>query len=258
MVDLSRLYSPMVWVVFFWLLFLSDAILTPSKFAPVARSLRLDKTTGVELAVIVLLLPLSMAGYWLSYSESFWYALPGEMPLVLLETVFGVLPALLVLKLFHRPLSSVRLNANNWQFSLILGVLGALILWTPLSFYAPIFFLDLERMNSFVLLGTIYAALAEELFFRGLLQSRLERVVGNGWGILITALLFLFWHLPGQLLVLNLTFVGVLLWVIVTIPFALSLGFIAQRSNNLLGSTVLHVCFNLPIILVGTYGRYYS
>ncbi len=51
-----------------------------------------------------------------------------------------------------------------------------------------------------IALPLVSAAIPEEIFFRGLLQSRLERVAGRLVGVLGTALLFAAWHLPSRYL----------------------------------------------------------
>lgn len=47
-----------------------------------------------------------------------------------------------------------------------------------------------------LLLPLLVAGLPEELFFRGILQTRLERVLGRWPAIVATVLLFTAWHLP--------------------------------------------------------------
>ncbi len=56
----------------------------------------------------------------------------------------------------------------------------------------------LMRIGIGVLLPLFIAALPEEFVFRGFLQTRLERVSGRIPAILLTALLFVAWHLPSR------------------------------------------------------------
>ena len=50
------------------------------------------------------------------------------------------------------------------------------------------------------LLPLFIAGIPEEVVYRGILQTRLERLLGRLWAILITALLFTAWHLPTRFL----------------------------------------------------------
>jgi membrane protease YdiL (CAAX protease family) len=49
------------------------------------------------------------------------------------------------------------------------------------------------------LLALLMAGLPEEIFFRGILQTRLEKTLGRAAAIVITALLFTAWHIPPRL-----------------------------------------------------------
>ena len=51
-----------------------------------------------------------------------------------------------------------------------------------------------------LLIPLVSAAIPEELVYRGLLQTRLERVAGRIVAVLLTALLFTAWHLPSRYL----------------------------------------------------------
>lgn len=59
------------------------------------------------------------------------------------------------------------------------------------------------RMALGVLLPLLIAGLPEELFFRGMLQTRLERLWNTPLAILVSGLLFTAWHLPSRFLLAN-------------------------------------------------------
>ena len=54
------------------------------------------------------------------------------------------------------------------------------------------------RAGAGLLLPLLTAAIPEELYYRGLLQTRLERTTGRLAGVLVTAVLFAAWHLPSR------------------------------------------------------------
>lgn len=131
------------------------------------------------------------------------------------------------------------------------------MLLIPTAVIDPEFTAKLANGDAALLFTTTFLAFSEELFFRGLLQSRLEASLGSRTGLFMTAVLFSLSHVP------SLTFAPVhspataVGLAVLDLPWFLVIGYIAQKSNNLLGSTTLHICFNLPILLLSHYGAYY-
>jgi membrane protease YdiL (CAAX protease family) len=84
-----------------------------------------------------------------------------------------------------------------------------------------------------ILSATILAPLAEEIFFRGLLQSMLRRYFHKPWlAIGITSVLFAAAHTPNYQDMLPLAI------------FALGLGYNYERSGRLWPSIIMHACLN--------------
>ncbi|RPH37731.1 CPBP family intramembrane metalloprotease, partial [bacterium] len=52
------------------------------------------------------------------------------------------------------------------------------------------------RLAAGIVMALLIAAIPEELFFRGMLQTRLERKYNRSLAILVSSLLFTAWHLP--------------------------------------------------------------
>ncbi len=77
------------------------------------------------------------------------------------------------------------LNQRHWH-----AIAGAVGHFPPPALSA--------RIALGLLLPLLTAALPEEIFYRGLLQPRLERVAGRALAILGTAVLFTAWHLPSR------------------------------------------------------------
>lgn len=111
-----------------------------------------------------------------------------------------------------------------------------------------------------VLLRAIYmfglVGLAEEIFFRGYIQPRLNMVfrqsysffgIRLGWGILIASLIFAFWHILNPLL-FN-PFLGQFslswqhgLW---TFPLGLAFGLVREKTGNIFAPAILHGLVNV-------------
>ena len=54
-----------------------------------------------------------------------------------------------------------------------------------------------------ILMPLLTAGLPEELFFRGYLQTRLEKILNRGIAVIITSILFMAWHIPSHYLLSN-------------------------------------------------------
>lgn len=86
----------------------------------------------------------------------------------------------------------------------------------------------------------------EEFLFRGVLLTRLSRLSGSTWGIVLSSLLFGFWHLgaalgPAQgniLVALAMTMVAQGM-----VGLGWAIAFV--RTRNLLAPSVIHVLFNV-------------
>ena len=93
----------------------------------------------------------------------------------------------------------------------------------------------------------LFVALSEEILFRGYIQTRLNRAFGRtkrffgiqwGWGLIVTAVLFGFWHLGWGTDTLNWTQV---LW---TMFAGLIFGIVREKSESVLAPTILHGSMN--------------
>lgn len=94
-----------------------------------------------------------------------------------------------------------------------------------------------------VIVVCVGAPLVEELFFRGLMQSRLVEVIGPVWGIVVTALLFGAAHLTAWQG--SLTFV----YALAIAGAGLVLGLMRHLTGRLGTSTWAHAFFNVQAVL---------
>ncbi len=238
--------------------------LSRSKYAP--RPARVLKPRFYEVAFILMLTIFSSAGFWFLYS-GFGIAIESSLRIsdetlslcsyfLLLILAFPV-----TLVLFGGTASSVRVARSNLGYSALAGVFAGAVLMGPTIAIAP-YMLDIlmnpyylqlatytSPMNFFA--TTLYYAFSEELFFRGLVQTRLEGYFGSSLGLAITAVASSLWHLPSLLLIFpRYSLVHTLGLVALLLPASALFGYVAQKSNNLLGSTILHVMYNLPLDLL--------
>lgn len=110
----------------------------------------------------------------------------------------------------------------------------------------------METLSSFVKFFVI-AAPAEELFFRGYVQTTLNRVfsrnfsllgVNFGWGLILSSLLFGAMHVFNSFNPLSDAYELSLPWGLWTAFLGLFLGLVREKTNGLLAPTLLHAIIN--------------
>lgn len=129
---------------------------------------------------------------------------------------------------------------SDRQYFLILAFAGFVWFGFRLSYgtLAP-----LPVMDVFVFL--FFAPIAEEMFFRGVVQDMLKRRVKGGlllisYANILTSVFFALVHIP---------FWGVFHSVLVFIP-SLAFGFLFDRTGRLYYSIILHLLYNLNVFIV--------
>jgi membrane protease YdiL (CAAX protease family) len=127
----------------------------------------------------------------------------------------------------------ISLHHEDWtrQHMLLTAIMDLGVSWKILTF----------------LTAGLMAPIAEELFFRGLVQSLLRRCFGDGtstgggrpWlAIIVTSVFFAAMHAGAPNTVASI------------FVLALALGYLYERSGRLTGSIVLHVVFNIANLLM--------
>ena len=153
-------------------------------------------------------------------------------------------------------------STKRWGLDLLIGIAGwlislpAVLVVTHLSTLIlslfvkpiPIEQVAVQELQSAINTPSLFAALIgvvvigapliEETLFRGFMQTPLVRILGEGWGIFITSVVFTFFHFSPEQGVSNVEILSSL--------FVLScfLGYVRHRQGNLWGSISLHACFN--------------
>jgi membrane protease YdiL (CAAX protease family) len=123
--------------------------------------------------------------------------------------------------------------SQGWLWSF--GPLAVLALGIALA--SPAF--ALQR----VLAGALAHGPFEEFLFRGALMTRLARVLGVSWGLIISSLTFGLWHLGDatRLGAAGNVVVGTAYAIVSYGIFGLALGLLFQRTRSLLAPSLLHV-----------------
>lgn len=88
----------------------------------------------------------------------------------------------------------------------------------------------------------------EEFLFRGALQTRLSRLLGSGWGVVLASVIFGVWHLgTNARFETNGDLMGAACAGIAgQAPFGVGAGVILLRTRNLLAGSLFHMLVDLP------------
>ena len=88
---------------------------------------------------------------------------------------------------------------------------------------------------------------SEEFLFRGGLQSRLERIIGPAWGLVVTSLTFGIWHAGADAPAVGRNLgLALCLGIVAQSPSGVGLGIVFQRTRSLIAGTVIHMLFDSP------------
>lgn len=153
---------------------------------------------------------------------------------------------------FHynkQKIDSVGINTDKIKNSIILGVIGGIFLLV----IQTVLFKAQGKSISFtepLLINWIiffFAALEEEIIFRGYIQTRLSGLIRNQWIIgIINSVLFLSIHYPVKWVV-----TGKLYFDVLPVEYVISLlalhffcDAVYKRTNCLWGSVILHIIYN--------------
>ncbi len=173
-----------------------------------------------------------------------------------LTALIWVLVPWSILTINKEPFMEFGLHTEGFSRSLGTGLLASLLILTPYFFLYSIWFggvstdpgngsqiMNWARMSLYQI---FYIALPEEFFFRGYLQTRLNQLLGRpytlwggrfGWGLLVTSLIFMLFHL---VFAFNLWNLGVLF------P-ALIFGWLREKTGSITASTVFHALSNIAL-----------
>lgn len=168
----------------------------------------------------------------------------GEYAERMILALVGLIPFIIALAARRQPLKSAGWSRENTRIGLLVGFLLALLTVFLRGKFMTILGGVTNAQISVLIVLLIYS-LAEETIFRGYIQLRLISRLGERWGWLASAVIFVLWQLPGRMFVL--TFAE--LWPILAIAFVqgLILGYIMRKSGHVL-APALYRAFALWVL----------
>lgn len=138
------------------------------------------------------------------FIQDFWYAVIFKFTFLL------IIPTVLLFQIWKYKIQDLLLGLIPNTGMLIKGALlvafGFFLNTRHIPRIAEAFpnFEDAEiRLVIGILLPLMIAGLPEELFFRGILQTRLEKLWNTPFAIIVSSLLFTAWHLPSRFFLAN-------------------------------------------------------
>ena len=153
---------------------------------------------AIGIAQLILVYPLPLMGA-VDFIQDFWYA-------VIFKFIFLLaVPSWIYFRKWDYTYKSLLLGLqptfSTWIKGFFLVAFGFFLNvghLTQISENLPTFPDNPVRMSFAVLLPFFIAGLPEELFFRGFLQTRLEKIWNPTLAILVSGILFTAWHLPSR------------------------------------------------------------
>lgn len=151
---------------------------------------------GIGIAVKNYPMPILQAH---GFIQDFWYAMVFKLLFLLL------IPLGVFFLLWNYTLDDLLLGLRFKPSMMIKGSLLVLLGFflntkhlAPISEQIPLFQDASLRLLIGILLPLFIAGIPEELFFRGILQTRLEKLLNAPIAIIITGILFTAWHIPSR------------------------------------------------------------
>jgi membrane protease YdiL (CAAX protease family) len=146
-------------------------------------------------------------------------------------------------------LGSIYVQKGNLKLGLIIGLASFFIFAAGAIPMASLFNaqnLSLTRIIPWIpwiLIFVLANSTMEELLFRGLFLRKLQPFFGNFISIFLVAFIFTGLHSWVSYTADNRLFIAV------TFPLALALGYIMQKTDSIWGSILLHAGMDIPIML---------
>lgn len=155
---------------------------------------------GYLLGLVIFYFPLPILGA-AQFNQDFWYSIIFKIVLLLL------VPSFIYFKLWRYGLNNllfgIKFSIKNSLATLLLATIGFFLNASHLKWIQGVIhnYPDSSlRLGVGILMPLLTAALPEELFFRGYLQTRLEQKWNRLAAILVSTFLFTAWHLPSRYL----------------------------------------------------------
>ncbi len=157
------------------------------------------------------------------------------------------------------------LHIRNWLNQLVWVVSGFSVMWLFMALTSMIgpmiagvqvigFSFRIEPLGLFTIviaLKFLFGNFAEELFFRGFVQTKLKKVSGFWIALLVQSALFALYHINYALWYGGSDVFTYILWYLLfTFIFGLGMGMIFELTNSVIVTTILHAAYNFFFVSI--------
>ncbi len=169
----------------------------------------------------------------------------------LVSTLSIVIPIILLTKASGSDLSSIFIDKTRIRRGLVVGIIGFLVfyLWTASGLAQALFPNNGVTLPQFlaltpaILVLVLSNGLREELWFRGIFLKKYGKFLGPLPSNILQATIFTVFHVQVQYTPKLLPFLGI------TFILGLWLGYMMQKSGNILAAAIFHAGADIPIYL---------
>jgi membrane protease YdiL (CAAX protease family) len=155
------------------------------------------------------------------------------------EMILVVIPVLVLTKLSGADLGSIYLKRGNLKLGLSISGLIWFNFVTSVFLFFALRYTSMGSLGAAIIGGLIFSltnGFMEEVWLRGIFLKRFEPVLGVGGSVLLTSLVFGFFHAGATYL----PTVGIPFMVANTITLGLACGYLMMKSDSIWGSVVIH------------------
>jgi len=214
------------------------------------------KRSAIISLIVVLVTAIIMFPLILSFMKIFKIFIINQLGIkngsgsaVIINAILALLeitPVIIIMLIRKESLYSLGITKKNFFKSVLIGFISYIIYFAFMVImkqykfpFPPNSVFSLWAFLNFILL-----AFAEEVLFRGYLQTRLTKWLGDQRGLVFTAFLFSFSHLFQRILSVDMSLSSALVSCIAIIPFALFMGYLFSKCKDVVAPTVLHTFYN--------------
>lgn len=167
--------------------------------------------------------------------------------------ILEIAPAVIIVILRKESISSLGITKKNIFKSIFVGASSYIIYiaFMIILKHRLVYIFPTNSLFSIYYFGEdFFTAIGEEILFRGYLQSRLTKWLGDKKGLILTALVFCIPHIFQRLITEHMTINNAIVSSISLLPAALLMGYLCFKCKNVIASTIFHTFYNFFQIFI--------
>ena len=220
-----------------------------------------EKNKQAKLSLMVFLAVFAIAFAILAYYAYGWVrmTLTEDLIYVSRDTMWIIailLPMAVVLKWTRQSLGSIGITRKNLNKNLALGFLLSAAFIAIIAFLAPSIgggFTQFSVPMALSLVSFAIIGFGEETIFRGYIQTRLTAQIGTVTGIIIVAIIYAIFQFPVGYFCYNGDITSAVYYALWRLSSGLVFGYVFQRSQNIIPSSIFHTLLVWGALLWGLY-----